>query len=291
MRGYILMIFAGILWGTTGTSQALAPEGATPLAVGALRLLVGGGALLALAASRGEFTSLRSWLQPATLMAGITAALYQLTFFAGVALTGVAVGTIVAIGSAPIFTGILGYSVRGEKLSQNWFIATGLSVAGCVLLAFSGNETMQVNPFGMLLALGAGLSYALFTLANKTLIEEHKPDAAMAVSFSIGALLLLPILFFVDTSWVFTLGGIAVTLHLGLLATGLSYMLFGRSLQILPVSTVGTLTLVEPLTASLLGIFLLREPISLMAFVGIAILFAGLVVLVLRPTRKVQLKA
>ena len=102
--------------------------------------------------------------------------------------------------------------------------------------------------------------------------------------------ILLPILLFVDTAWVFTSGGIAVTLHLGLLATGLSYMLFGRSLQILPVSTVGTLTLVEPLTASLLGIFLLREQISLLAFVGIATLFAGLLVLVLRPTRKVQLK-
>lgn len=288
MRGYILIILAGILWGTTGTSQALAPQGATPLAVGALRLLVGGGALLILSASRGEFTSLRSWIQPATLMAGISAALYQLTFFAGVALTGVAVGTIVAIGSAPIFTGILGYTVRGEKLSRNWFIATGLAVIGCVLLAFSGNETMQVNPIGMLLALGAGLSYALFTLANKKLIEQHKPDAAMAVSFSIGAILLLPILFFVDISWVVTPNGLAVILHLGLLATGLSYMLFGRGLQLLPVSTVGTLTLVEPLTATLLGIFLLGEQLTTMAFIGIATLFAGLVVLVLRPTRKLS---
>src|SRR5690606_5866373 len=117
-----------------------------------------------------------------------------------------------------------------------------------VILAFSGDETMQINPLGMLLALGAGLSYAVFTLVNKQLVTQHAPDAAMAVSFSLGAILLLPILLFVDTAWVLTSNGIIVVLHLGLLATGLAYLLFGRGLQSVPVSTTGTLTLAEPLT-------------------------------------------
>lgn len=276
MRGIILILLAAVLWGTTGTSQALAPPGATPLAIGAMRLLVGGGALMLLAVSRGEITSYKGWMQPMTLVAGVSAALYQLTFFAGVALTGVAVGTIVGIGSAPIFTGLLGYFVRGEKLRQRWFVATGMAIIGCVLLVFSGNDTVEVNPLGILLSLGAGLAYATFTLGNKKLIEDHQPDAAMAVSFSIGALILLPTLFFVDMAWVATSGGMIVVLHLGLIATGLAYMLFGRGLQTIPVSTAGTLALAEPLTATLLGIFLLGEQLTPIALFGIVILFVGL---------------
>jgi drug/metabolite transporter, DME family len=280
MRGYWLIIFAAMLWGTTGTSQALAPEGVTGLAIGTMRLVIGGLSLLVLALWQGKLQWTKAWLRWETAVAALMMALYQVFFFIGVSLTGVAVGTIVGIGSAPIFAGILAYFFGGEKLGRTWIIATALAVLGCVLLAFSGNETMQVNPLGMLLALGAGLSYAIFTLVNKRLIMDFPSDAAMAVTFSIAALLLLPSLFFVNTAWIATPNGLLVVLHLGLLATGLSYLLFGRGLQTVSVSTTGTLTLFEPLTAALLGIFLLGENLSFMAFIGIAILFSGLAVLV-----------
>jgi DME family drug/metabolite transporter len=295
MSAYWLIIFAAMLWGTTGTSQALAPEGATGLTIGTMRLVVGGLALLAIALSQGKLQWSRAWLRWETLVAGLMMALYQVVFFIGVGLTGVAVGTIVGIGSAPIFAGIFGYFFQSEKLSKRWLIATALAILGCLILVFSGNEEMKVDPLGMLLALGAGLSYAIFTLVNKRLIEDFPSDAAMAVSFSLAALLLLPSLFFVssdgelllqpslffvNTAWIASTSGLLVILHLGLLATGLSYFLFGRGLMTVPVSTTGTLTLFEPLTAALLGIFLLGESLSVMAFVGIAVLFAGLAVLV-----------
>jgi drug/metabolite transporter, DME family len=280
MRAYCLIIVAAMLWGTTGTSQALAPEGVTGMAIGTMRLLVGGLALLAIALWQDKLQWTKDWLRWETALAALMMALYQVCLFNALHLTGVAVGTIVGIGSAPIFTGILAYFFGGETLSKRWFIATTLAILGCLMLAFSGNETMQVNPFGMLLALGAGLSYAIFTLVNKRLIQDFPSDAAMAVVFCLAALLLLPTLFFVNTAWIMTPNGLLVVLHLGLLATGLSYVLFGRGLQTVPVSTTGTLTLFEPLTAALLGIFLLGENLSLMAFIGIAVLFAGLAVLV-----------
>jgi DME family drug/metabolite transporter len=280
MSAYWLIIVAAMLWGTTGTSQALAPEGATGLAIGTMRLVVGGIALVVLALSQGKLQWSRAWLRWETLVAGLMMALYQVVFFNGVGLTGVAVGTIVGIGSAPIFAGILGYFFQGEKLSKRWLIATALAILGCLILVFSGNEEMKVDPLGMLLALGAGLSYAIFTLVNKRLIADFPSDAAMAVSFSLAALFLLPSLFFDNTSWIATPNGLLVILHLGLLATGLSYFLFGRGLKTVPVSTTGTLTLFEPLTAALLGIFLLGESLSFLAIVGILILFSGLAVLV-----------
>ena len=282
MPAYLLIILAAMLWGTTGTSQALAPSGASPLAIGAMRLLVGGGALTVLAISRGELRWSRAWLRIDTLFAGLSAALYQLTFFAGVALTGVAVGTIITIGSAPIFTGILGYFFEDETLHRRWWMATGFAILGGILLTFAADETMQVDPLGILLALCAGLSYGVFALSNKRLVAIFHSDAAMAVSFASGALLMLPILFFVDISWVASAGGAVVVLHLGLLATGLSYMLFGRGLKTVPISTAGTLSLAEPLTAALLGVFLLGEQLNIQGLVGIFAIFLGLVLLVIR---------
>lgn len=283
-QGTVLIVLAAILWGTTGTSQALAPNNATPLSIGGIRLIIGGSALLTLALSQGNLRWHNDWLRWQTFVAGLSTALYQLTFFAGVALTGVALGTIVAIGSAPIFAGMLAYFIERERLQSRWFIATALAILGSILLIFSGNETLQINPLGILLSLGAGLSYAVFTLANKQLVQHFAPDAVMAVSFCTGAIVLSPLLFLTDLSWVLTTNGSLVALHLGLLATGLAYALFGRGIRTVPISTTSTLSLAEPLTATTLGIVLLGEQLTSQAFIGIAILFLGLIVLVI-PSR------
>jgi DME family drug/metabolite transporter len=235
-----------------------------------------------LAIVRGELRWSQAWLKKETLFAGLSSALYQLTFFVGVALTGVALGTIITIGSAPIFTGILGYFFEGEVLPRRWWIATGLAIFGGVLLVFAGDETMQVNPLGMLLALCAGFSYGMFALSNKRLVAIFSPDASMAVSFALGAILLLPILFFVDISWLASIGGAALILHLGLIATVFAYMLFGRGLKTVPISTAGTLSLAEPLTAALLGVFLLGEQLNVLGLTGILALFIGLALLLVR---------
>jgi DME family drug/metabolite transporter len=113
--GAWLVLAAAVLWGTTGTARALAPAGASPLSVGAVRIAVGAAALVALARLRGELRRLGSW--PAVPVAAGVAAVagYQLAFFSAVARTGVAVGTMVAIGSAPVLAGLLAWLVRGER--------------------------------------------------------------------------------------------------------------------------------------------------------------------------------
>jgi drug/metabolite transporter, DME family len=281
--GGLLVVLAAVLWGTTGTSQALAPTDASPLAVGTLRIIVGGVALLALAVGRGGFRDRVRWAPALTALAIVATASYQLTFFGGVAATGVAVGTVIALGSAPAFAGLLGAAFAGERLTARWTGATIVAVLGCVLLVLWGNTSgVTVDLCGVLLSLGAGLSYATFTLANKRLLDTHAPDEAMAVSFCGGALVLAPLLFMVDTDWVWSGGGLVVVLHLGLLATGLSYALFGRGLRAVGVSAASTLSLAEPLTAALLGLLLLGEPLTVGGAVGMGLIFAGLALLTVR---------
>lgn len=277
--GHLLILGAAVLWGTTGTSQALAPQGATPLSIGAVRLLVGSICLSLFAWAKGGFRSQEKWHIPTALFAGVAIAGYQLSFFAAVKLASVAIGTIVGIGSAPVFAALLGHFLENEELGLRWFIATALSITGVVLLGMAGSQSIHIGIEGLLLALGAGLTYAIYTLTNKRLIKTHQPDEVMALTFSLGALLLLPILFFSPMVWSFTPRGLLVTAHLGVLATGLSYALFGRGLRTVPVSTTTTLTLAEPLTAALLGILVLGENLTLYAALGIILIFLGLAIL------------
>lgn len=277
-NGEWFVLAAAVLWGTTGTAQAFAPEGVQPAVVGAVRLAVGGLALLVLASVRGVLRDLRGWPIVPTALAAVCMAAYQVFFFEAVATTGVAVGTIVAIGSAPLFAGGLGFLVRRESPGLRWMVATLLAVAGCALLTVPKAE-VSVNPVGVVLALGAGIAYATCTVAAKGLLERRPPDAVMAVLFCLAAILLSPLLFVGDLTWLGEGRGIAVALHLGLVATAASYTLFARGLEAVPVATAVTLGLAEPFTAATLGVVLLAERLTGFAMLGAGLILAGLVIL------------
>jgi DME family drug/metabolite transporter len=277
-NGRWFVLAAAVLWGTTGTAQAFAPTGAQPMVVGAVRLAVGGAALLALAAARGVLRDGKRWPPLATALAAGSMAAYQLCFFAGVAKTGVAVGTIVAIGSAPILAGVLGFLVRWERPGRRWVVATVLAVLGCSMLIIASGG-VSVDALGVVLALGAGVAYATYAVAGKGLLEERSPDAVMAVVFCLGAVFLSPLLFITDLSWLRQPRGLAVALHLGLVATAAAYVLFARGLSAVPVATAVTLSLAEPLTAGTLGVVLLGERLTTSAMLGIGLLFSGLALL------------
>ncbi|HAJ35612.1 MAG TPA: EamA family transporter [Chloroflexi bacterium] len=289
MRGFGLVLAAAVCWGTTGTAQVFAPDGATPLAVGALRLLIGGSALLLFAVGRRQLRW-RGWPPAATATAIGAIAGYQLFFFAGVARTGVAVGTVVAIGAAPVLAGVMGLLFLGERPTRRWLAATLLAVMGCTLLITTGSnvtgDDVRIDLVGVILAIGAGAAYALYTIASKDLLRVQPPDAVTAVAFFGGAMLLAPLFFFVDLTWLAQPQGVLVALHLGLVTTALAYMLYIRGLLTLPTATAVTLALAEPLTAALLGTLVLGERLSVPAQVGMALVFAGLIVLTTSVRRR-----
>lgn len=278
---------ASVLFGTTGTAQALGPDGTTPLTVGAARLLVGGAALAAIAllVDRGGGPMRAVLCRPSAWVAAVGVASYQITFFAGTARAGVAVGTVVALGSAPVLTGAAASALDRVRPSTAWLASTAIAVAGLALLA-RGDGGSAADPVGVLAAVGAGASYAAYTVAGRRLlVDGHPPTTVMGATFGLGALLLVPVLLVGASGWLARPGGVVLALYLGLVPTATAYLLFARGLSVLPAATVATLTLAEPVVAATLGVAVLGERLGARGVTGLVLVgtaLAGLAVAVAR---------
>ncbi|WP_100407709.1 EamA family transporter [Bacillus solitudinis] len=273
-----LILLAAILWGTTGTTQALAPEAAHPIAIGATRLAVGGLFLLLIVLIIGKL-NFKNWPIKTTLLASLSMALYQPLFFSAVTITGVAIGTVVAIGSAPILSGFIEWIYLKKRPHIIWWYSTFLSILGCLML-FTNKESVYVDPVGILMALGAGLSFAGYTLVSRDLVEKYSSLSVVAVVFTLSAIFLSPFLFVFDMSWVTSFRGVGVSLQLGVMATGIAYLLFAQGLIHVSSSTAVTLALAEPLTAALLGVFIVGEYLNTTSWLGMFLLMLGIGILI-----------
>jgi DME family drug/metabolite transporter len=274
MSARLQVLLAAICFGTTGTAQAIGPAG-SPVAVGAARIVFGG-LLLVLVARALRVRMPRISGSPVAM--AVAVAVYQLSFFAAVRLTGVAVGTVVAIGTGPAAAGALGRLVNGERLSARWAQATVLAAIGVALLAGDGGASVDLT--GVALAVASGVGYATYTVLSKRMLDAGEaPEGVMAAGFGGGGLLLLPALVLAGPGFLATPGGLGLVAYLAVVPTALAYVLFSRGLRHLSSGETATLVLAEPLTAAALGIVALGEQPSLAAGIGAGLVLAGLAVL------------
>ena len=283
---YFLVLLAAVLWGTTGTAQTYLPQNAQPLTIGASRLAIGGFSLLIIMIAMKKI-NFKTWPWLITLICALCMALFQPLFFTSVRVTGIAIGTVVAIGSAPIFSGLIEWLFLKMKPSRAWVLATTLSVIGCGLL-FLNKDSLTVNPLGVTLSLIAGIVFAIYTIVSKSLLSKVEAIPAVAMTFSMSALMLMPFLFIFDSSWVTEPSNIWTILYLGFMTTSVAYILYLFGLQKVPSSSAVTLSLGEPLTAAVLSVFIVGEVLSPVSWVGVLLLLGGIIVLTFSGRRRVK---
>lgn len=273
----VLVLLGASLFGTIGTAQALGPDVPVPQ-LSAARLLLAALLLIVVATVTGYASTLvASWRQPPTWWAGVSQAFFNLFFFGAMTQAGVAVGTLVAIGATPIITGLI-----TRQVTALWLVATGIAVTGLVLLVGGqlGTETPPTLA-GVLLALGAAASYATYIVAgNVAAARGLDTQPYLAVAFSIAALVLSPLLFLGDVSWIPTRGGVALLGYLAVCTTVVAYSLFNRGLKGVRASTASTLGLIEPVVAAVLAYLLLGERLGPIGLIGAVLILVGLGIIV-----------
>ncbi len=286
--GIVLALSAAVLWGTTGTSQHFAGARLSSYWIGGLRLAIAAVffALLVAATERGRVARPRVpglWRQQ--LLAGTAIAAYNLAFFAGVRLAGVAVGTTIAIGSGPLFAGALQALVTRRPPAALWWLGTGLAICGGAAIALGSGGAATADAAGLALCLSAGFSYAVYTLTAKSLSAHASPARASLWVFGTAAVLALPAAWLIAPSGgadLLAAGGRGwlVVAWLGVMATGVAYLLFSSALRFISAATGVALALGEPLTAFTLAVLVLGEPLRASGLAGIALILAGLALVV-----------
>jgi DME family drug/metabolite transporter len=284
----LAILIAAVLWGTTGTAASFLPPGVPPVATGAATMSIGGLLLFAVtprlswAALRGAAT--RGWL----LAGGACVVAYPLAFYSSMSLAGVAVGNVVSLGSAPVFAAVLERAIEGHRLRPAWWGTTGLAVTGIVLLGLAGPAHAEAHgpgspadgAWGITLGLVAGASYAGYTYCSRRAMQRGcESRAAMGAMFGAAAVLLLPVLF--ATGAPLTRSGASLGIA-GYLAIGpmfLAYLAFGAGLKRVRSSTATTLTLLEPVIATLLAVLVVGERLPPLGWAGLALIGIALAIL------------
>jgi DME family drug/metabolite transporter len=288
--GAAAVLLAAILWGTTGTAAAFAPA-VSGLAIGAAAMGIGGLLQAALAAGplRTHRAAVRGKLRTISLSA-VAVAIFPLAFYSSMRLAGVAVGTVVTIGSAPPAAALIERIVDGTRLSRWWVAGTVVGVLGVLALAWSHPSdatsaagTTLPGGWSHLAGIGLGLlggaTYALYSWGAARVIQGGIPSrATMGAIFGIGGLLLMPVLLATGSTIMSSGVNLAVVSYLALVPMFLGYVLFGRALATVSASTATTLSLAEPAAASLIAVLVLHEHLTAPAWLGLSLLFASLVI-------------
>lgn len=298
--GALFVLAASVLWGTTGTAATFAPE-VSPLAIGAVAMGFGGLLQAAIAARpmTAHRSSLRSQWRTVALGA-LSVALYPLAFYSSMHLAGVAVGTVVSIGSAPLASAVIERIMDKRRFTGRWAAGAVLGVSGAALLciadaghadATSAAGTGWSTPAGIALGLLAGLTYALYSWAAHRLITTGIPSrAVMGSVFGFGGLLLMPVLAATGAPLVASWQNLAVGVYMALVPMFAGYVLFGWGLARVRASTATTLSLAETVVAALLAVVVVGERLPALGWIGAALIAGSLFVLTL-PGRRARADA
>lgn len=289
--GALFVAAASVLWGTTGTAATFAPS-VSPLAIGAVAMGIGGllqalYAARSIAARRGRLVG--RWRL--VLLAAAAVAVYPLAFYSSMHLAGVAIGTVVSIGSAPVAAALVERFADGKPLTRRWIAGALLGVGGAALLSFAGHgpagpaSSLEgggsgASTAGILLGLVAGGTYALYSWAAHRLIGGGIPSrAAMGAVFGLGGVLLMPVLAVTGGPLLQSWTNFWVGAYMALVPMFAGYVLFGWGLARIRASTATSISLLETVVAAVLAVLVVGERLPALGWLGAVVVLASLFIL------------
>jgi drug/metabolite transporter, DME family len=279
-RGLLLILLAGMLWGTSGvTSKALnGLAETTPISIATLRLALAAPVLLALSWRTVGAHGFKVSRPDLALMifAGASMGMSQACYFSAIPRAGVAAATLVAVCTAPVLVALLSAALLRERLTLAVGGALVCALLGTVLLVDVGSSQAgsQANAMeGILLAVGAGLTSALLILTSRRLAGRCHPLQSIAIVVTVGAALLLAASSLTTGVVVsYPPAGWALLLYLGLVPTALAYGLFFNGMRGATATVASIGALAEPLTSTLLAMIIFGERLGTLGLLGATLL-------------------
>ncbi len=291
--GAVQVLMAGMFWGTYGTLATFLPIGIPPITVSAIRLGVGtlGLAIILMITRKGRILAKGTQVPVVSLViSSFALATAQIALYYAVRSAGVTIGTMVFVGTPPLYSGLYGQFVKREKQSLSWLVSSLIISAGCILMAISGDVVAEGNRL-VLGSLSAAIAGAGWTIVGTLLRNLQKTSTPLESSFMVmgaAAIILLPMGAIRGYTWFGDPQVILLSATLGIVSTAIPYLFFTRGSRKIPASHAFLYGLSEPITASFLGLVLLKERLDNTGSVGYAAVVIGLVLFSVWEFRKAR---
>jgi len=282
--GPALIILAGIFWGSMGIFvRRLGVYGFTSIQIVCIRLVLAApvfSLILLFKEPTGFLIPLRDL--PLFLGLGLGSVLFfAVCYFTAISMMPLSTAAILLY-TSPIWIMLMSALFFREKVTTRKIVALLLAFAGCVLV--SGLTGGGLTAAGLLIGLGSGIGYGLYSILGTLALRRHSPHTVTTWTFLFAALGSLIINHPTDIAAKFSAAPSRIDLLLLCLLTALvtaviPFLAYTLGLHSVEASKAGILATVEPMVATLIGVFVFSEPLTFMSGLGVLLILAAVVLL------------
>jgi len=288
-KAYLMLISAMLIFGTIGVFRRSIPLSSGLLAFS--RGLLGSLFLLFVTRIRGK--RIRHGVQPKKslllVLSGAIIGVNWMLLFEAYNYATVATVTLCYY-MAPTFIVLLSPFVLKERMTPKKGICALVAIVGMAFVSgVIGRTSDEYGDYrGVLLSISAAVLYAAVVLLNKRFLSDVEPMEKTSIQLFSAAVIMIPYLLLTEdfTAIPFSLPVLGLTLFVGIVHTGLSYLLYFGSMNELPAQSVAILSYIDPITAFLLSAVFLREPVTVYSVVGAVLILGSALVAELSIGRK-----
>lgn len=280
---YLYIVLAAILWGVIGIfSKALSKLGFDATQIVFVRAFGATIALFTYIIFARRKALVIKWKDSIYFIGtGIVSfVFFNWCYFNAIELTSLSVAAILLY-TAPTIVTFMAIVLFKEKLTRKKLISLGLTFAGCLLVTvFSGGSKLQISLWGVLAGLGSGIGYALYSIFGRYALKKYDTLTVTFYTFVFATLGLIPITNIGEMPALLQKTGSGVNaLALCLISTVLPFLLYTKGLTKLETSKAAIIATLEPIVATVVGVFMFHEPVTALKILGILLVVAAVKVL------------
>ena len=281
--GPLLIVLAGCFWGSMGIFvRKLSDYGFSPIQIVAVRITVAALAfsLLLLIKDRSGF---RIALRDLPLFLGLglgSVLFFTVCYFSAIEMMPLSTAAILLY-TSPIWIMLMSVLFFREKLNRNKLIALALAFAGCVFVSGISGGGLTVT--GLLLGLGSGIGYGLYSILGTIALRKYSPYTVTTYTFLIAAAGSWFVCSPADLISRFAAGNpVEIALFsclTGLVTAVIPFLAYTLGLRTVEASKAGILATIEPMVATLVGMIVFSEPLTLLSGLGIVLILTAVILL------------
>lgn len=283
---YIYVLLGAALWGIIGLFiDALSQAGFTALQIVTLRVVSAAVMLIVyLAAKNPELLKIDFKDTVSFIGTGIfSIVFFNWCYFTAIEEVSLSIAVILLY-TGPAFVVILSRIFFKELMTKRKVSALLLMILGCALvvrLIPAGDQ--QVSWYGILVGLGSGFGYALYSIFGKHALKKYKALTVITYTFIFASAALLPVSgITIEAQQLASTRVWMLILGLGFFPTVLAYMLYTTGLSMIESGLASITAMIEPVVATLLGVLIFNELLTVYQILGILLVLTAVMLIQLK---------